>query len=55
MMVVGLTGGSGQWKTTAANLKNRSSCFILQTMPKALMNTNAEVRSKVLYYSEILV
>ncbi|HSM63603.1 MAG TPA: dephospho-CoA kinase, partial [Gillisia sp.] len=50
MMVVGLTGGMGSGKTTVANYFKELDIpvYIADDAAKALMNTNAEVKSKVL-------
>lgn len=50
MMVVGLTGGMGSGKTTVANYFKELDIpvYIADNAAKALMNTNAEVKSKVL-------
>ena len=50
MMVVGLTGGMGSGKTTVANYFKELGIpvYIADDAAKALMNTNAEVKSKVL-------
>jgi dephospho-CoA kinase len=50
MMVVGLTGGMGSGKTTVANYFKELEVpvYIADDAAKALMNTNAELKSKVL-------
>lgn len=50
MMVVGLTGGMGSGKTTVANYFKELGIpvYIADDAAKALMNTNAEVKSKLL-------
>lgn len=50
MMVVGLTGGMGSGKTTVANYFKELGIpvYIADDAAKSLMNTNAEVKSKLL-------